>query len=137
MLELKRPRDRASRLCAGFVDLVGYTALSLASTTRTKLATITRFEQLLGDVLGRGGGRLVKLIGDGAMFVVDEPEQACRLALDLVNAFDSDSTVPPARVGLAYGTWRTGPWFPPMATTTATSSISRLAWPQSPIRARR
>jgi len=91
-------------LCVGFVDLVGYTALSLASTTRTMLDTITRFEQLVGEVLGRGGGRLVKLIGDGAMFVVDEPEQACRLVLDLVNTFDSDSTVPPIRVGPAYGT---------------------------------
>ncbi len=68
------------------------------------LDTITRFERLVGDVLGRGGGRLVKLIGDGAMFVVDEPEQACRLVLDLVNTFDSDSTVPSIRVGLAYGT---------------------------------
>ncbi len=38
------------------------------------------------------------------MFIVDEPEQACRLALDLVDTFDTDSTVPPVRVGMTYGT---------------------------------
>ena len=68
------------------------------------LDTITRFEVLVGDVLGRSGGRLVKLIGDGAMFVVDEPEQACRLVLDLVDTFESDRSVPPIRVALTYGT---------------------------------
>ncbi len=35
-----------------------------------------------------GGGRLVKLIGAGAMFVVDEPEQACRLVLALLDTFE-------------------------------------------------
>ncbi len=91
-------------LCVGFVDLVGYTALSHTSTTRTMLDTITRFEVLVGDVLGRRGGRLVKLIGDGAMFVVDVPDQACRLVLDLVDTFKSDPSVPPIRVALTYGT---------------------------------
>lgn len=91
-------------LCIGFVDLVGYTALTHTSTTRTMLDTIIRFEDLIGEVLNRGGGRLVKLIGDGAMFVVDEPEQACRLVLDLVETFESDRSVPPVRVALAYGT---------------------------------
>lgn len=35
-----------------------------------------------------GGGRLVKLIGAGALFVVDEPEQACRLVLALLDTFE-------------------------------------------------
>lgn len=37
-----------------------------------------------------GGARLVKLIGDGAMFVVNEPEQACRLLLDSLDTFEPD-----------------------------------------------
>ena len=91
------------QLCVGFVDLVGYTAMSHASTTRTVLDVIIRFEDLVSDVLNRSGGRLIKLIGDGAMFVVDDPEHACRMVLDLVASFETDLSMPPVRVGLAYG----------------------------------
>jgi class 3 adenylate cyclase len=91
-------------LCVGFVDMVGYTALSRTSSTQTLVHTITRFDTLVTAALGRGGGRLVKLIGDGAMFVVDAPEDACRVALDLAGTFAADATMPPIRVGVAYGT---------------------------------
>ncbi|MBA3605803.1 MAG: adenylate/guanylate cyclase domain-containing protein, partial [Acidimicrobiia bacterium] len=92
------------QLCVGFVDLVGYTALTQSSTTRTMMDVITRFENLVGAELGRGGGRLVKLIGDAAMFIVDEPERACGIALDMVETFEADPSVPPIRVAVAYGT---------------------------------
>lgn len=92
------------QLCVGFVDMVGYTAFSRTASTQTLVHTITRFDTLVTAALGRGGGRLVKLIGDGAMFVVDEPEVACRLALDLDATFESDGSMPPIRIGVAYGT---------------------------------
>ena len=61
-----------------------------------------------GRVLVLDGERphdpLVKLIGDAAMFVADEPERACRIALDMVDKFEADPSVPPIRVALAYGT---------------------------------
>jgi len=92
------------QLCVGFVDMVGYTALSRMSSTQTLVHTINRFDSLVSAALGRGGGRLVKLIGDGAMFVVDEPDDACRLAIDLAGAFEADESMPPIRIGVAYGT---------------------------------
>jgi adenylate cyclase len=45
------------------------------------------------------GGRLVKLIGDEAMFVVEDPVAACAVALELATHPD----LPPIRVGLADG----------------------------------
>lgn len=47
------------------------------------------------------GGRVIKLIGDAVLFVFDDPEQAARLALELVEAFGGDQ--PELRVGLTYG----------------------------------
>jgi adenylate cyclase len=41
------------------------------------------------------------MIGDEAMFLTEEAEDACRIALDLVDA--SGGTLPPVRVGLATG----------------------------------
>jgi adenylate cyclase len=42
------------------------------------------------------------MIGDAAMFVTEQPGDACRIALNLVAAFTEDQT-PPVRVGLATG----------------------------------
>jgi class 3 adenylate cyclase len=55
------------------------------------------------DLVSRFGGRLVKFIGDEAMFVVEDPSRACELALALVEAFAADPALPPVRVGLAAG----------------------------------
>jgi adenylate cyclase len=90
-------------LCVGFVDLVGYTALANSSTA-AMLRAITRFEDLTAEVVSRNGGRLVKLIGDGAMFVVDDPRDGCRLVLDLAAACEADSGLPAVRIALAAGT---------------------------------
>src|SRR5262249_61951274 len=46
---------------------------------------------------------LVKLIGDGAMFVGDDAVDACTAARRLVDALATDDVVPPVRVGLAAG----------------------------------
>lgn len=87
----------------GFADLVGYTDHSRLLST-TELATaIGRFETRMTDLVSRFGGRLVKFIGDEAMFVVDDPLTGCELALTLAESFDSDPAMPPVRVGLAAG----------------------------------
>jgi len=87
----------------GFADLVGYTDHSRLLST-TELATaIGRFETRMTDLVSRFGGRLVKFIGDEAMFVVDDPLTGCELALTLAERFDSDPAMPPVRVGLAAG----------------------------------
>jgi adenylate cyclase len=90
-------------LFVGFVDLVGYTALSRTLTPRELAGLLGRFEDVVGDVVTTGGGRLVKLIGDGAMFVSDAPAAGCHLALALCERLAQDDMLPPARVGADYG----------------------------------
>ena len=82
----------------GFVDLVGSTEVLRTQTVAELAASVDRFEQLVWDVVTRHGGRVVKLIGDEAMFVVDDPLAACGVAVALVAA--SPQAV---RVGLAHG----------------------------------
>ena len=53
------------------------------------------------EIVSNGDGQIVKTIGDEAMFVTEDADDACRIALDLIGA--SGGTLPPVRVGLATG----------------------------------
>lgn len=87
----------------GFADLVGYTGHSRTLSTTELTLSVGRFETRVNDLVSRAGGRLVKFIGDEAMFSVEDPSAACELALTLVASFASDGALPPVRVGLAAG----------------------------------
>jgi class 3 adenylate cyclase len=82
----------------GFVDLVGSTDVLRTLTVSELAATVNRFEQAVWDLVTAAGGRVVKLIGDEAMFVVENPATACRLAAAMV-----ERSPQPVRVGLALG----------------------------------
>ena len=82
----------------GFADLVGSTAVLRELSTSGTAALVDRFEQLVWDLVTSAGGRVVKLIGDEAMFVFDAPERACVVARELVET--SPDTL---RIGLAHG----------------------------------
>lgn len=92
-----------SEVAVGFVDLVGYTSLSNASTG-AMVRAIGLLEVMTADVAARHGGRIVKLIGDSAMFVVNDPSRGAELALDLGEACRSSSELPPVRIAVAAGT---------------------------------
>lgn len=87
----------------GFADLVGYTGHSRTLSTTELTLAVGRFETQVNDLVTQAGGRLVKFIGDAAMFSVEDPSTACELALTLAATFASDPTLPPIRVGLATG----------------------------------
>jgi adenylate cyclase len=87
----------------GFVDLVGYTQSVRALAPPELAEAISQFESHVGEVINRGGGRVVKLIGDEAMFVVDEGAKASELALELIGALGDDPKLPRVRIGLAAG----------------------------------
>ena len=90
-------------LLVAFVDLSGYTALA-ATLSPAELATLlVRFEDAVADVATSNGGRLVKLIGDGAMFVCDDAGAGCRAALELSDRLGADESLPPARIGADHG----------------------------------
>jgi adenylate cyclase len=90
-------------LTIGFADLVGYTGHSRGLSTTDLASAVGHFETQVTDLVSRFNGRLVKFIGDEAMFIVEEPSTACELALALVERFASHPALPPVRVGLATG----------------------------------
>jgi len=90
-------------VAVGFVDLVGFTPLSQRLPVRELHSTVDAFEGSAYDIVTSNRGRVVKLIGDEVMFVALEPEDACEIALALVDRFaEADSNVTP-RGGLAVG----------------------------------
>ena len=102
-LETSPDRDGTLRLGVGFVDLVGYTSLSQHLTTAEMGALVGDFESLVCEQIAASGGRLVKLLGDGAMFVTSAPDVACHVGVSLVEMFDRRTDRPPVRVGLTWG----------------------------------
>lgn len=90
------------RLAVGFVDLVGFTRVSGSLPDDELAGLLSRFESLASDIVTEAGGRVVRLIGDEAMFVAPDPPAAARAALELVAACKVNG-LPAARAGLAVG----------------------------------
>lgn len=87
----------------GFVDMVGFTAMSQALPSSDLRNVIHEFESRAADTVTDAAGRVVKLIGDEVMFVADTAEDGCEVSLRLVEEFADDEVVPPIRGGLAAG----------------------------------
>jgi len=90
-------------LAIGFADLVGYTALTRTMSPAELSRLLRGFEDAVAEVVSNHGGRLVKQIGDGAMFSAETPEAGAAMACDLAAAFAAAEGLPPVRVGLAAG----------------------------------
>ena len=93
-------RDLA-RLAVGFVDLVGFTALSQELDTKQLIAVIRSFEHRAHDLARRHRTRVAKLIGDEAMLVAVDPTDAAAFMRALIDTFEDDAVVP--RGGLVTG----------------------------------
>ncbi|MDR1394014.1 MAG: adenylate/guanylate cyclase domain-containing protein [Bifidobacteriaceae bacterium] len=87
----------------GFADLVGYTAISAKLGTAELDLLVQAFMRSCRDIVSRGGGRVVKELGDGIMFVTDEPLRGAAIALDIADEIGRNQATPPARVGLVWG----------------------------------
>jgi adenylate cyclase len=113
----------------GFVDLVGYTSLAEGLDADELTALVERFTEVAFDTVAAAGGRLVKTIGDEAMFVAEQPRVAARIALALSAASTGDDQLPDARAGLATGTVlsREGDYFG--AVVNLASRLTELAYP--------
>jgi class 3 adenylate cyclase len=97
-------RQAASRdLFVCFVDLAGYTALTRTLTPGQLAGLVAEFEATVSEVVVAAGGRLVKLIGDGAMFVTDDVAAGCRAALQVSARLSATDRLPPARLGADRG----------------------------------
>jgi adenylate cyclase len=112
-------RREMARLAVGFVDLVGSTALQADLDPLELGEQVGRFEGRAFEVITAGGGRLVKFIGDEIMVAVTDPLAACRIMLDLIDAFTDDGTQP--RAGLVFGEvlFRHGDYYGPVVNLAA------------------
>jgi adenylate cyclase len=91
------------RYAVGFVDLVGFTALSARLPAEDLSELIARFEAEAQDVVTQQGGRVVKLIGDEVMFVATDAGAAAAAAAALVTAPSTAFEGVAPRGGLAWG----------------------------------
>jgi adenylate cyclase len=88
------------RLAIGFVDLVGFTPLSLHTAPVQLLQLVSDFEVRAFEVASEHGGRIVKHIGDEVMCVALDAASGCRIARDITAAFGDD--IEP-RGGVSFG----------------------------------
>lgn len=105
------PHRPAHPPAIAFLDVGGYVRLSdeaqdeVGADLAAELARIVWRARL-------HGGRAVKFLGEGVMFHFDEPAQAVRSALDILERID-DASLPVARVGINAGpvVFRDGDYF--------------------------
>jgi class 3 adenylate cyclase len=92
--------ERPPAIC--FLDLTGYTRLTEQFGDEAAADLAARLSGLVQTTSGRHGGRPVKWLGDGVMFVFREPAGAVRAALEMVDTARREE-MPPAHVGLHAG----------------------------------
>jgi adenylate cyclase len=91
----------AQDLAVCFADLVGFTRLG-GQVEVGELGTVAGRLAELSASLTEAPVRLVKTIGDAAMFVSAKPAPLVELALKLVDAFEEEE-LPSLRAGIAFG----------------------------------
>jgi len=105
MLHRTRGSDEGIRpvMAVGFADMVGFTMLSQHLGDNELAAVVARFEELAHDTVVALGGRVVKMIGDEVMFVVQTANGAAQIGLSLAEAYAGDDLLSDVRVALAIG----------------------------------
>lgn len=91
---------RTRTTAVGFVDVVGYTELTRDAPIEDVVAVLRLLEEDAVDLVAAAGGRVVKTLGDGVLFTVDDLGAAAGVALGLVTR---SADAPSLRGGLAYG----------------------------------
>lgn len=117
------------RVAVAFVDLVSSTAWAESVDAAEHSGALRRFEMRSFELAARHGAQLVKLIGDEAMLVADDPAALCAAAVDICEMAKADPDLPDARGAVGYGlvTARDGDYFG--AIVNAVARASKLAPP--------
>jgi class 3 adenylate cyclase len=76
-----------------FVDLSGFTRLTSELGDESAVRAAASLQRRADEAATRHGGRLVKLLGDGAMLRVDDATSGVEAALDLVGTPHGDGTI--------------------------------------------
>jgi adenylate cyclase len=113
--------ERAVTVGLGFVDLVASTAWAAGLTLKEHAMALAGFEAAAWDIASRHNGRVVKLIGDEAMFLAPSGVDTTRIARELCRAVADDAALPEARGAVGYGTVgaRDGDYFGPLVNLVA------------------
>jgi len=89
-------------MVVGFVDLVDFARTSVELDPIEYGRLLDRFEAVAWDEVTEAGGRVVKLIGDEAMFVSAPDPRIADAVLEILGRCGHDG-LPPARAGLSVG----------------------------------
>jgi adenylate cyclase len=95
------PRPSGPQAIA-FVDLAGYTRLTETGGDELAARSAARLAELADAAARPHGGRLVKLLGDGAMLHFRDARGAVLATLDLVDAI-ADASLPSGHAGVSAG----------------------------------
>lgn len=95
--------DRGVEVAVGFVDLVGSTRLSQQLSGTELAAAVGEFETAAYDLAVTHDGRIVKFIGDAAMFVTSDAASACAIGLGLCAAVQEHPVLAAAHGAVALG----------------------------------
>ncbi|HET8871182.1 MAG TPA: adenylate/guanylate cyclase domain-containing protein [Aquabacterium sp.] len=84
-----------TRQCAVlFADLRGSTALYFKLGNSEAATVVTHSLAMLGQIVARNGGRVIKTLGDGLMAVFRDPERAVESAASLQESLEKSAVVP-------------------------------------------
>lgn len=83
-----RPMGKTADRVMLFVDLRGSTSLYLQLGNAPAASVVTQSLGLLGQIVARAGGRVVKTLGDGLMAVFDDAQAAVEAADEMHESLD-------------------------------------------------
>lgn len=76
--------EKQTTLTVVFTDLEGFTGYTATYGDEAALALLAEHNRVVGPIVRRWGGRVVKRLGDGLMLSFLDPEYAVRAAVELV-----------------------------------------------------
>jgi adenylate cyclase len=92
--------ERTPTIC--FVDLTGYTRLTEEQGDEAAARLASRLSALVDEVALRNGGRPVRWLGDGGMFLFPEATAAVRAALEMSEGAPA-AGLPTTHIGIQSG----------------------------------
>ncbi len=118
-----------AELSIGFIDLVGFTSLSLQVASDELMAVLDEFEALATERVNANGGWVIKLIGDEVMYAAVEPQHAVQVAVAVMEALGIDRPGLTPSGGLACGAVvpRGGDYFGPVVNLAARAASEAVA----------
>lgn len=86
-----------------FIDLAGFTPLTVAMGDTAAADVLRRFAAMVRSIAGEHGGRIVKQIGDAFMLTFTQARDALKFGLDVTVRVEEESQFPAVHVGAHTG----------------------------------